>query len=225
VLDLEGIMPNPARDRVHVRLPREDAADLEPPNADAVEAVAWRLPLSYLLALLVLEASGARVGEFEAAKIGDLDEERGAWLVRASVSKTRRARWVELPDDLLVELVARLPAREDRDPAAPLLAGWSSTRLRMAITRACRDAGVTHFSPHALRHRRISLEHRRGLSWAEIGDRMGQRSRLVTADIYSHALLDPRELDRARLLERVRAARAVPTPVPTPEEELARFAG
>ena len=35
-----------------------------------------------------------------ALRIGDLDEQRRAWLVRAAVAKTRKARWVELPDDL-----------------------------------------------------------------------------------------------------------------------------
>jgi integrase len=83
----------------------------------------------------------------------------------------------------------------------------------MAIARACRDAGVPRFGPHSLRHRFISLAHKRGESWAEIGERVGQRSRLVTADRYSHALVDYREVDRAKLLERVRA---VPAPVPTP---------
>jgi hypothetical protein len=38
------------------------------------------------------------------------------------------------------------------------------------------------------------------LSWAEIGELVGQRSRVVTADTYSHALVDPREIDRAALL-------------------------
>jgi integrase len=44
----------------------------------------------YLLGLLVLDATGVRVGELEAARLGDLDEKRRAWLVRAAVSKTRR---------------------------------------------------------------------------------------------------------------------------------------
>jgi integrase len=80
-----------------------------------------------------------------AAKIGDLDESRKAWLVRAAVSKTRKARWVVLPDDLFAAVVDRLPAREDRDPSAPLFQGVTADRLRMAILRACRDAGVPHF--------------------------------------------------------------------------------
>jgi integrase len=63
-----------------------------------------------------------------------------------------------------------------------LVAGVTADRLRMAIGRACRDAGVPHFSPHALRHRRISLLHQQGSSWAEIGEQVGQRSKIVTAD-------------------------------------------
>jgi integrase len=222
ILDYAGVSPNPARDRVHVRLPREEPEAMEPPSADHVEAVGWLLHPAYLLAALVLDATGARVGELEAARVGDLDETRRAWLVRAAIAKTRRPRWVTLPDDLYDALLARLPAREDRDADAPLFPDATADRLRMAVGRACRDSGTPHFSPHALRHRRISLLHRCGVSWAEIGERVGQRSRLVTADTYSHAMIDGREVDRAKLLERVRA---VQTPVQTSSVEDASFAG
>jgi integrase len=214
-LDFAGIKENPARSTKQnpIRLPREDAADMEPPTADHVEAVCWRLKVDYMVGVLALDATGVRVGELEAARVGDLDEERGAWLVRASVSKTRRARWVDLPADLLAVVLDRLPAHEDRDPAAALFgAEITAERLRTAIGRACRDSGVPTFSPHALRHRRISLLHRQGESWAAIGERMGQRSKLVTADTYTHALIDSREVDRAKLLGRVRT---VQTPVQT----------
>lgn len=225
VLDFAGVSPNPARDRVQVRLPREEATEPEPPTADTVEAVLWRLTPAYALATLVLETTGARVGELEAATVGDLDETRGAWLVRAAVSKTRRPRWVVLPADVFEAVVAGLPAREDRDPAGRLFPEVTADRLRMAIGRACRDAGVPHFAPHALRHRRISLLHSQGVSWADIGDRVGQRSKVVTADRYSHALVDYREIDRAKVLERVRRARVERAPVRTPDDETPSFAG
>ena len=123
--------------------------------------------------MLILDATGARIGEVEAARIGDLDESRRAWLVRAKVAKTRRARWVELPNDLFRAVVDRLPAREDRDPDAPLFPMRSDDNLRMAVGRACRDAGVPSWSPHDRRHRRISLLHRESESWAEIGAKVG----------------------------------------------------
>ena len=170
----------------------------------------------------MLDATGVRVGELEAARVADLDETRKAWLIRAAVAKTRRARWVQLPDDLFEAIIARLPALEDRTPETPLFASATADRLRVAIGRACRDAGVPHFSPHDLGHRRISLLHRQGCSWAEIGEQVGQRSRIVTADRYTHALLDYTEVDRAKMLERVRA---VQTPVQTSEELNPSFAG
>ncbi len=130
--------------------------------------------------------------------MGDVDEDtRQAWLVRAAVSEDPAAALGRAPEpDVFEAVVERLPAREDRDPAGRLFAGVTADRLRMAIGRACRDAGVPHFAPHALRHRRISLLHWQGVSWADIGDRVGQRSKVVTADRYSHALVDYREIDR-----------------------------
>jgi len=168
-----------------------------------------------VIGLLALDSTGARVGEVSAAKVGDLDENRKAWLVRAAVCKTRRARWVALPADLFAVLVDRLPAREDRDPDLPLFPIGSADRLRMAIARACRDAGVPTFSPHDLRHRRISLLHHQGTSWAEIGARVGQRNLSTTADIYTYVLMDYREIDRSALLERVRAVHPRCTPTKT----------
>jgi len=221
VLDYAKVRPNPARDP-DVKLPLEEPEEPEPPSAEHVEAAGLVLTPAYLLAMLVLDATGARVGELDAARVGELDESRRAWLVRAAVSKTRRPRWVELPEDLFEVLLEQLPPREDRAAAAPLFAGVTADRLRVAIGRACKAAGVPHFSPHALRHRRISLLHRQGSSWAEIGELVGQRSRVVTADRYTHALLDYREVDRAKLLER---ARTVRSPLRSSSLESAPFAG
>jgi integrase len=220
--DNRGAAVNAARDRVVVKLPLEEPDEIYPPSADHVEAAAWQLTIPYLVALLALDATGCRVGELEAARIGDLDEERQAWLIRAAVSKTRQSRWVELPEDLFEVVVKRLPAREDRDPGAPLFTEATANRLRTAIARACRDAAIPVFSPHDLRHRRISLAHKQGKSWAEIGEKVGQRNLAVTANTYTHVIVDPREVDRAKLLERVRA---VPAPVLPLANDTSAFAG
>lgn len=91
VLTYAGVTPNPAKDD-RVKLPLEEPEEVQPPHADHVEAVGWLLSVPYLIGLLALDATGARIGEVAAATVGDLDENRGAWLVRAAVSKTRRAR-------------------------------------------------------------------------------------------------------------------------------------
>jgi integrase len=71
--------------------------------------------------------------------------------------------------------------------------------VRTSIAKACRAAAIPHFSPHDLRHRRISLLHLRGVPWARIGEFVGQRSLSVTADTYTHVLSDETELDYGEL--------------------------
>jgi integrase len=194
VLEENGIEPNPARDK-RVRLPYEESSELEPPSSAHVEAVVRLLPRAYRLPLLWLDWSGARVASVETVTIGDYDEPARRIRLRASTTKTRSALWVELPDTLAAAIEATLPPREDRDPTAPIFPGVGADRLRTAIARACRAAGVPAFSPHDLRHRRISLLHRQGRTWAEIGRLVGQRKLSITADTYTHVLSDGRELD------------------------------
>jgi integrase len=74
--------------------------------------------------------------------------------------------------------------------------------LNKRLIRACTAAGVPAFSPHDLRHRRISLEHLRGMPWARIGELVGQRNLAVTANTYTHVLVDETEIDYAALTAR-----------------------
>lgn len=201
VLEENGIEPNPARDR-RVRLPHEEPVELEPPTADQVSAVVRLLPSPYRLPLLWLDWSGSRLASVETVRVGDYDEPRRRVRLRASTTKTRAALWVDLPDVLAEAIEAALPPREDRDPNAPLFAGVGADRLRVAIARACKASGVAVFSPHDLRHRRISLLHRQGRTWAEIARFVGQRKLSLTADTYTHVLVDGQELDYAALLDR-----------------------
>jgi integrase len=85
-------------------------------------------------------------------------------------------------------------------PDALVFVGSTADRLRTAITRACTAAGVPTFSPHDLRHRRISLLHLGGVPWARIGEHMGQRNLAVTANTYTHVLVDETEIDYADVL-------------------------
>ena len=70
---------------------------------------------------------------------------------------------------------------------------------RHAQLRVC-DAGVPTFSPHDLRHRRVSLLHAQGLPWARIGERVGHTDLMTTARKYTHVLGDVKELDYVGVL-------------------------
>lgn len=200
VLDFAGrTADNPFRDRVTVRLPREEKAEIAPPTAEHVLAVHDVLPTRYRLPLVVLDATGMRLGELEKLTWGDVDESRSRWRISQAASKTSRARWVQVPP-VVFEAVCALVPREDRTPERRVFQGFGGDRFRTAITRACTAAGVPAFSPHSLRHRRISLLHLSGVPWARIGEHVGQRNLAVTANTYSHVLADEAELDYAEVL-------------------------
>jgi integrase len=211
VLDFAGVEPNPARDR-RVELPRDTSTEVMPPTAEHVGAVFELLPSPFRLALLVLDATGMRVSELLAFTWGDVDEPARRWRVSRAVAKTRRARWVPVPE-LVFEAVTALVPREDRDLSAAVFGGFSADRFRMAIARACKAAGVPVFSPHDVRHRRATLWHLKGVPVAEASSWLGHspQEHLKT---YAHAtLVDRAELDYAQLLEHVGVVRLVQTPV------------
>ena len=198
VLDHHGVQPNPARDR-RVKLPREEKRELTQPTAADVLAVHSLLPSVYRLPLLVLDATGMRVGEMETLTWGDVDERRGRWRLRSSETKTRAARWVQ-PAAVVFAAVVALCPRDDRVPDRPVFGGFGADRFRTALARACTAAGIASFSPHDLRQRRVSLLHAQGLTWARIGEFVGHTDLMTTARSYTHVLVSEDELDYANLI-------------------------
>jgi integrase len=108
-----------------------------------------------------------------------------------------------LPRALAEAIERTLPPRDDRDLSAPLFPGVKSSALRTSIARACRATGTPLWSPHDLKHRRISLLHAQGKSWAQIAELVGNRSPRLLSDTYTHVLMDERELDYENLITEV----------------------
>jgi hypothetical protein len=75
ILDDAGVSPNPARDK-HVRLPREEPEEINPPTAAHLESVYRLLPPRHRLAFLFLDWSGARVSAIDLTLVSDYDEPR-----------------------------------------------------------------------------------------------------------------------------------------------------
>ena len=161
VFDHCSVMPNPARDRVRVKLPRDEREEVVPPSGDQVEAVHRLLaPAPPGFPSWFWTRLGMRVGELEQLTWGDVDEQRTRWRVSRSVLKTGAGRWVNSSAPVLFDaLAADLCPRDDRTlKRRRLFEGVTGDRLRTAIARACVAAGIPH-PPHGLRHRRISLLH------------------------------------------------------------------
>ena len=155
----------------------------------------------YRLPLIVLEATGMRVGELETLSWGDVDEQGGRWRVARQNEKGRRGRWVNVSPDVFAAVSDQVP-REDRGSDALVFPHATQAKLRTDMARACKAAGIPVHSPYDLRHRRISLWHMQGVPLAQVGAWVGQRNLSTTADVYTHVLADG-EIDRADLLARV----------------------
>lgn len=83
--------------------------------------------------------------------------------------------------------------RDDRTPDRRVFQGFGGDRFRTAITRACTAAAVPTFSPHQLRHRRISLLLRE--ENPVIVTRLVGHARVsMSLDVYGHVLADEEEL-------------------------------
>jgi integrase len=101
----------------------------------------------------------------------------------------------------LLRLALELCPRDDRHADRRVFEAFTSERFRTSLARACTAAGVPSFSPHDLRHRRVSLLHLAGMPWARIGELVGHDDLMTTARTYTHVVADERELDYGALLQ------------------------
>ena len=171
-----------------------------PPTAEHVLAAHDLLPTRYRLPLLTLDATGMRLSELEGLTWGDIDEPRGA-VARLSGSIEDSARAVGSRSSPNLRGGARpLPCgRIGRRSGASSKASAATGSEPRSLARVP-PPGVPAFSPHDLRHRRVSLLHLAGVPWARIGEHVGQRNLAVTANTYSHVLVAEDELDYPKLL-------------------------
>jgi integrase len=96
------------------------------------------------------------------------------------------------------ERASRLHPLRHRDKDR-LLFTWPTGKagqVQRTMERACKAAGIAHYHPHDLRHRRVSLWHKQGQSWAEIGAKVGATPK-VLADTYTHVLVGAEVPDEA----------------------------
>ena len=56
------------------------------------------------------------------------------------------------------------------------------------MATACTTAGIPVYTPHDLRHRRLSLWHGQGVPVKELAARAGHARASMTLDVYSHVM-------------------------------------
>lgn len=197
VLDHADLPANPAR-HPSIRLPHQQRGDMvRVPVQAEWAAIQQAITPRHLLTVRALEATGLRIGELVALTWGDVDL-RGLRLRVRGTKTAAGMRWVPLPEWFAMEVTERTPL-EDRHADLPVLAANEQT-VRGAMRRACRDAGVAHYSPHDLRHRYISLLIAAGTPVPIVKLVVGHVKGSTTLDTYAHVLVDedPRRLARLR---------------------------
>jgi integrase len=187
VLDYAGLDPNPSRHRT-IKIPRETREEASPPSAaEFLTLVEHLTPRKFRLPVIVMEQTAMRVGETCSLTWGDVDMANNRLRLRAEATKTRRARWVQVPEWLMAVLAETLPL-EDRLPARRVFLGVNPRNTGDAMRRACRNAGIVHYTPHDLRHRRASLWHMAGVPARELAERGGWSKADLPLRVYSHLI-------------------------------------
>jgi integrase len=186
LLDFAGVKPNPARDDL-VRLPRVYTEEPSPPTAAQFLAILDNSPQRWRLLLITLEQTAMRIGEASNLCWGDVDVAESRFRLRATETKSRRARWVQVPP-WLMKLIAETCALEDRVSDRKVFMGLTADVAKNVVARACRSAGIALYSPHDLRHRRLSLWHGHGVPAKELAQRAGHARASMTLDVYSHVM-------------------------------------
>lgn len=200
ILDFAGVDPNPARDK-RLKLPTVVNVEASPPTADQFLALLQRTPRQYWLPLVTLEQTGMRVGEASSLAWGDVDEQGCRFRLRSAETKTRKARWVQVPGWLMTIIAASLP-REDRTDQRRVFPGFTPAGAGHAMRRACAAGGLPSFSPHDLRHRRGTIWHQDpAITIREQMDRGGWTRSDIAIETYSHLMsLDEVPADTLRSL-------------------------
>jgi integrase len=199
LLDYAGLDENPARDK-RVKLPTVVVEEPQPPTAKQFLAILDRLPQRWRLPFVLMEATAITVGETASLEWGDVDVAGSKLRLRRSNVKAgirSRARWPQVPA-WLMELLEESCPLEDRTAERRVFQGFTPDGAKNALARACVAAGVPHYSPHDLRHRRLSLWHGQGVPAKELAERAGHSKASMTLDVYSHVMpldeCDVREL-------------------------------
>ena len=197
ILDHHGVQPNPARDK-RVKLPRGERRHVIPPAGEHVLAILELLPSRYRLPLLVLDATGMRVGELEAltwataTRTVPAGASRRRWRKRGPRGGFTRRPSCSRPSWRSCRATTALPSGRCSSDSAP------TASARRSLAPAPRPG--CHVLAARPPNRRVSLLHAQGLSWARIGERVGHADLVTTARTYTHVLGDEKELEYAMLL-------------------------
>jgi integrase len=139
------------------------------------------------LFFVTIEQGGLRIGEAVALRWADVDVAGSRLRLPRTATKTNTSRWVYVPAWLMSAIADTCPL-EDRVLDRLVFQGLQVSGAQKAMTRACRDAKIPHYSPHDLRHRRLTIWHQSGIPARELAERAGHSRPSMSLDVYTHVM-------------------------------------
>jgi integrase/recombinase XerD len=179
---------------IELHLPRAKSLPRAISRGDTAKLVrfAWKVSLdcgsasdrkAVAAGVLLLVATGVRVGELVGLRPSDFDPEGGLH-VRG---KGQRERRVFIVDSQLRSLIGRFAGRRHANClVGPGQEVWSTQGFRRALRSFARDAGVeARVTPHMLRHTCATLLLEQGVDLRFLQRLLGHES-IATTAIYAH---------------------------------------
>lgn len=190
VLDYCDVTPNPARSP-KVKLPDQAVEEINPPSADEWKVITAKVSSRLSLVVRFIECEGLRVSEALKLTYGDVDFANRRIRISRARTKGRTAgqRWLDVPNELLDEIDEFVPL-EDRHRDRLVFPRITAMQIRDDLYRACRFAGIASYSPHDLRHRRLSLWVAQQLDPVRVKSWSGHSKTSMLLDVYSHVMID-----------------------------------
>jgi integrase len=202
---------------VQIALPPVDAAEVVPPSAETVAALAAAVPGRYRALVVLLAASGLRIGEALGLEVADVDFLRRVVRVERQrrqdgtlgpTKTAKSARTVPLGQVVVDELARHLAAHPSEGVGSGLLAVKTDALFTDELGRrlnyvtwkrvwkvATTQAGVD-VNTHDLRHFTASALISGGASVKQVQTVLGHSSGAITLRVYAH--LWPGDDDRTR---------------------------
>ncbi len=175
-----------------MKLPERAREEVSPPSSDEWRAIEANISKRLRVVVRFIECEGVRVSEALQLTYGDVDFANGRVRISKARTKGRTAgqRWLPVPDELMDEIAELVPL-EDRQRDRRVFAGIADTHVRDGLYRACRNAEIAAYSPHDLRHRRISVWVAEGFDAVAVKTWAGHARASMSLDVYGHVIIDP----------------------------------
>jgi integrase len=164
-----------------VKLPRVVVEEVDPPTDKQTLAILERVGERWLLPLLVLEQTAMRAGEAAKLVWGDVDVAESKFRLPRRSTKSRRPRWVQVPEWLMEHVAATCPL-EDRTAERHVFPRFSVDGGEKAMRPACKAGQIPRFTPHQLRHRRATRWHQENVPAKALAERLGHADAIPDAE-------------------------------------------